>query len=187
MEMTQAQKLITSLLIDLHKHLEVDSEYDIEFIEKMISYDQLWAIPFKYSHLESEENQYPADVQETLKILNMWRIINNSLNTLNHQDKEFIVGNLPDFISTTENIPSFEGFDANNDTHYFIAETIIEDLNRFNEFEGLDINSHSTTTLPSYRRMKGVFDRLWTNAISKNGGKLSRDDLIEIFKAKYNC
>lgn len=177
MEMTQSQKLITSLLIELHQHLKVDSEYDVTFIEKMISNDQLWAITIKYSSLVDENvmTTTPDDVEETFQILQMWRVLNASFKKLIKEEQTCVINAL-----STNALPEFEGFDGNNDKHYSNAKTIIHDLNRFDEFKNIDLNSHSSVSLPSYRRMKSIFDRAERDV----KGDVSKEMLIEIFKAE---
>ena len=142
----------------------------------MISNNQLWAITTKYSSLVDENvmTTILSDVEETFKILQMWRVLNMSFKKLIKKEQICVMNAFPD------GLPKFEGFDGNNDKHYFNAETIINDLNRFDEFKDIDLNSHSSVSLPFYRKMKSIFDRAERDV----KGCISKEMLIEIFNAK---
>lgn len=99
---------------------------------------------------DSVVNVYPEDqvtthaiCKETVDILQMYRIIYNSIASLSPEHKEQL---------NLEKI-KFEGFDANNDSHYAYAEFMIEKQNKWDEHKDLYLNSHSTFPLSKYRRM----------------------------------
>ena len=72
----------------------------------------------------------------------------------------------------------FEGFDANNDPHYFIANFLIEKLNRFTDI--IPMNSHSVASLELYKRMLPVYEDIITNRWSEP----RIDQIIDLFNAR---
>ena len=126
-QFTDGEKLITMMLCDLYKHFKVKGVIDPKFIEEVMSNGYYWALGYEYSGIFDDEITNPKDVKETVDILNMWRFIQNRYKALSEEDKIKVKKetnlNDEDF--------KFEGFDANNDPHYFIANFLIEKLNRF--------------------------------------------------------
>jgi uncharacterized protein YfbU (UPF0304 family) len=95
----------------------------------------------------SKEEISPEICNETSEILNMYRRINYSIETLSEEEKENL---------DLERI-SFEGFDANNDSHYGYLNFMIENLDKWQEYKGKYINSHSIASLRKYRSMLEKF------------------------------
>lgn len=78
----------------------------------------------------------------------------------------------------------FPGFDGNHEPHYHIAEYIINDMrHRFEYFKGRNMNSHSQS-VPGYRRMYRVFERMRANLHSRRN--LTLAELTEILKARMH-
>lgn len=111
----------------------------------MIEGDQLWAITHNYNLLKNPNfNQEHSDkVEETFNILDMFRTLHYPYSNLSPDDKD-------ELTRYCRYIPNFKGFDGSNDDHYWITKTIINDLNLYDEFKTIDLNSHSMTTLESY-------------------------------------
>jgi uncharacterized protein YfbU (UPF0304 family) len=91
--------------------------------------------------------------EETFSILNMYRTINNAIQALNpnqipEQDLEKI---------------KFQGFDANNDKHYYFMKFLVEKADRFDEYRDMYLNSHSLFPLRKYRRMLEVYNQMMSN------------------------
>jgi uncharacterized protein len=75
----------------------------------------------------------------------------------------------------------FRGFDGNNEGEYIsVARFLIDQLKRFSEFKGRDLNSHMPS-IDVYQRMFAVFEPI-RNSL---GGprELSATEIIEILKA----
>lgn len=142
MQLTPGERLIAMMLADLMEHLKVDGEIDPAVVKRFLTSNDDWALAWKYQGLYGGEERSEADIRETGDILTMWRVIDNSVEGLSEAEKEGL--DLSQF--------EFEGFDANNDPHYFIAHTMIEDLDRFEERKP-PLNSHSMTSIARYRRM----------------------------------
>ncbi|MEZ8806922.1 YfbU family protein [Vibrio atlanticus] len=154
MTLSDGEKLIALMLADLHEHLEIDGELDAGFVKSAIFNDHLWSIPFKYSGLDFENSELPEEVSEVLNIMDMWRFIEFHYSQLSDANKSEVARLANPFGDN----PQFAGFDGNNETeHMSIAQCVIEDLDRFNEFQDRNLNSHAPS-LDGYRRMLPVFD-----------------------------
>ena len=173
-QFTDGEKLITMMLCDLYKHFKVKGVIDPKFIEEVMSNGYYWALGYEYSGIFDDEITNPKDVKETVDILNMWRFIQNRYKALSEEDKIKVKKetnlNDEDF--------KFEGFDANNDPHYFIANFLIEKLNRFTDIT--PINSHSAASLELYNRMLPVYKDIVINRRNES----ETDQIINIFNAK---
>ena len=101
--------------------------------------------------------------EETLDILDMFRVIDKAISSLT-----------PDQKSDIElNKIQFEGFDANNDKHYYFMKFLIDKMERYEELKGMDFNSHSSSSIVKYRKMFEVYNRKKKDGIYE----LSYDDL----------
>ncbi|UQD57446.1 YfbU family protein [Flavobacterium sp. K5-23] len=103
---------------------------------------------------------------ETEQILNMYRRIATTMETLSDVDKENI----------NENTIAFEGFDANNDPHYHYMRFMVEKLNLWEEYRGVLLNSHNSLCINKYRKMLTYQNHLLHN----EQYNLSKSDLEHI-------
>lgn len=107
-----------------------------------------------YDVFNVEPEEVPLEIcEETEKILNMYRRINNAIARLQSEEKESL---------DLEKI-EFKGFDANNDPHYHYMTFMVEKMGLWEEYKGHYLNSHSQAPLMKYRRMlkyqKELLDR----------------------------
>ncbi len=72
----------------------------------------------------------------------------------------------------------FIGFDGNEEPHYHVATTLIEQLDRFKEFGDHDLNSHH----PTLRRYHAMLDA-YRQTNSHFGAGLSLEDIKTILAA----
>ena len=180
MNLSDGEKLIALMLSDLYKHLNIDGEIDAEFISTAIYNDHLWSIPFKYSGLDFEDNKIPEDVKEVLNIMSMWEFIEHSYSELSNTDKSEVIRLAAPFGDN----PTFNGFDGNNEIDQMcIAQCIIEELNRFNQFQDRDLNSHAPS-LDGYRRMLPVFKEVQSSSLYTRN--VSVEDLVSILRERIH-
>lgn len=126
-------------------------------------YTKFYSTVFNYEH----QDEFSTEVQnETMDILDMFRIINASVSNLSETEKEGL-----DLSHMT-----FEGFDWNNDDHYSFLHFLIEIFGRYEDFKCL--NSHSIGTLPMYRRMLERYKNF-----QLNNGVLNLEQLQSIVSA----
>lgn len=103
---------------------------------------------------------------ETHNILTMYRVINNCIETLTPEEKN----------NLDLNSIKFTGFDANNDDHYFFMKFIVNEVNLYEEYKNVNLNSHSMSSLGKYRKMLPIYRR----AIETNHYQLNLSGLRAI-------
>lgn len=176
MQLSDGERLILVMLAELYKHHKIKGEIDPELVLSSIFKDKPWGLKWEYGSIfrgDSVESNPPA-VQETCDILDMFRILTPSYDKLSDEDKARVQKEVDPF----GNEYKFQGFDGNNDEHYGIVGYLVENLNRYGELNKHNLNSHSSMTLPTYRRMLAQFKRI------KLGPKyeLDADQIISILK-----
>jgi uncharacterized protein len=100
---------------------------------------------------DSLSDEVPESVTEEIhNILSMFRTLENSIASLPAGEKQQL------HLTRL----GFEGFDGNNDDHYHIAKFMVEKQELYDEYEKHSMNSHSSASLPRYRRQLAVFNRV---------------------------
>ena len=150
MQISDGERLIAIMLAELMEHLNISQEIDPTLVKSLLINNDGWAIKRKYSGIFSGESPSEGVVSETTNILWMWGIIESSLGKLTGAEAKE-AGNW--------NWTEFAGFDGNNDDHYGVAHTMIEELGEFQSFKQRGLNSHTESSLPRYRQMYEKFDR----------------------------
>lgn len=179
MKITDGEKLIILMLSELYDKLEIDGEVDPDFIRSAIYSDNLWGIPWKFSGIPFEDQKDPDIVAEVIDILDMWSFIERGYENLSPEEKAHVEVAAAPFGKD----PKFIGFDGNQESSYMgTAYFIIDDLERFEEFKGRDLNSHGPS-IDSYKRMLSIFIPIRKNLINS---PLSSEKLINILKEKVH-
>lgn len=167
MKLTDGERLIVVMLADLMEGLKIDRELDPTLIKSLVCGGDEWAIKRKYSGMFPSEGPTEEVVSETTNILWMWDILEHRIADLDGEE----AAEAAKWLRT-----KFAGFDGNNDPHYGVAQTLINDLGDFSHFKGRNLNSHSQATLPRYQQMYAKFD----GHLQNGGGELSVDALRDI-------
>lgn len=168
MKLTDGERLLAFMLADLMEGLKIQGELDPSLVKTLICHGDEWAIKRKYQGLFPDSETDPSIISETTDILWMWGIIEHAISNLTGAEAAEAAGWLH---------RQFTGFDANNDEHYGVAQTLVERLDEFTDFKGRALNSHSQTSLPRYRKMYAKFDEFLSQT---HGGKLTMDMLREL-------
>ena len=112
-------------------------------------------------------DEIPHEIcRETNEILNMYRRIETAKAKLIDDEKRQL----------DLNKIKFEGFDANNNSHYHYAKYMIENLDKWQEHKEMYLNSHSEFPLMKYRKMLAIQEK----AFSENRYELNLEDLKEM-------
>lgn len=120
--------------------------------------------------VNSQDDIYTHTIcEETVDILNMYRRINNSYAQLSDDKKATL---------DMDKI-KFEGFDANNDRHFYYTEFMIEKQGKWDEIKDMYLNSHNAFTIIKYRRMLTAFRERLGDSLHQD---LSAEDLEYIIK-----
>lgn len=175
MKITDGEKLILLMLSELYDHLSVKGEMEPDFIRSAIFSANTWSIPWKYPGIPFEEQETPEIVKKVLDILEMWSMIERSYKNLSIDQKNWVKKEASPF---GEN-PSFSGFDGNNESEYIgAAWFLVNDLDRFQEFKGRDLNSHCPL-IETYNRMLSVFKPIMNRL---NFQPLSEQNIVDILQ-----
>ncbi|MDO9475139.1 MAG: YfbU family protein [Pseudohongiella sp.] len=177
MKISDGEKLIILMLTELYQKLNVEGEIDPEFIRSAIFSNNLWSLPWKYSGIPFTDQETPDIVKEVLDILDMWSLIEYSYENLSDEEKV----RLEEGAGVFGKDPIFRGFDGNNEsTHMGTALFIVNDLDRFQEFAGRNMNSHMSS-LDGYRRMLHKFEN-----IRKNHEQFDVGNLIQLLNEQIH-
>jgi uncharacterized protein len=172
--LSDGEKLLAMMMSDISKHLEVEGAIDPDFIQATIEGGHYWAPRWELPGLYRDEEDDPRDVDFVLDVLDMWSRIEEAYKKLTKKDQTKVETEFGQKIGLI-------GFDGNNEFELMrIARFLIEKMERFTEFKGRIINSHSRTR-DMYRRMLDVFEPLR----EKVGMELNADQIIQILKARY--
>lgn len=150
MELTDGERLIAVMLAEVMEALKLDRELNPALVKSLVINNDMWALRRKYPGIFASEAPSDEIVEETTNILWMFGIIESSIARLTGAEAEE---------ADKWHYNKWHGFDGNNDPHYGVARTMIEELGEFDQSrKGLNLNSHTQASLPRYRRMYGKFD-----------------------------
>lgn len=153
MKLTNGERLITLMLCELYDKLDVAGEVDPDFLRTAIYTENEWSLAWKYPGIPFESGKEPPELREVLDILEMWSYIEASYTDLDENEKENLLARTTPFTTA----PQFTGFDGNNEAEYIsISSILINQLDRFQDFNGRDLNAHMPT-LDMHRRMLDKF------------------------------
>jgi uncharacterized protein YfbU (UPF0304 family) len=173
------EKLIIMMLCELFKHLKLDSEIDPAFLEKVIYGGHYWALGWTYPGIFHSDEDSEVVVTEVVNILDMWYFLERGFEALSKKDKDRVAVEAEPFGKHVV----FDGFDGNGEgEHISIAKFLINELDRFTEFKGRDLNAHFPS-IDAYRRMFSVFEPIRCNLI---GRELNATEIIQILLAKLH-
>ena len=148
MKLSEGEKLILMMLADVIDGSGIESDVDTNVVRDAVSGGHAWALKWAFPGIFEVEEDDEATVRETVEILNMCRVVENSIAELSDEEREQI---------PEQDRLVFVGFDGNHDEHHGVALTLIVTLGRWSEFVERSMNSHSTV-LPSYRNMLARYE-----------------------------
>ena len=173
MQISDGEKLILVMLSDIMEAQEIHKSVDPEFIRSAIYYDCLWGLPWEYPGIPFSETSTPPNVKWVMNILQMWTTLEASYVKLNSENKEKVEQQASPFGTN----PQFSGFDANSESEQLkITRFLINNLKRFLNFKGRDLNSQIPLT-GRYQRMYSIYEKLFPDL---KKGVLDTDQIIEI-------
>lgn len=142
--MDRATRLVISNQLEILKHLDPDQKEEYELQQEIVRsgftsrYDKVFN--------DLSEDEADANMQkEVWDILGMFRALH--------------FAQLRGWMPSDPSRAKYEGFDANNDPHQWFANHLLNTSELFEE-SAPNKNSHSTSTLPMYRRMLVVYRKV---------------------------
>lgn len=172
MDLSDGEKLILTMLCDLHQHLEVKGGIDPELVLAAISGGHHWALEREYTGIFHDEQVDDATLTETYEILEMWTTIERDYLALSAADQKRVG-------AAVGKDPKFTGFDGNaSERHMSVAVFLIDRLALYGNFKGRDMNSHGMPPIDSYRQMLAAFQSTRPNLAAHTS--MDADQIIEV-------
>lgn len=174
---SDGEKLLFMVLRDMCKQLNLKKgETDLDFISSVIYGGHYWAPRWDMNGLFHDHRDKESDVSFVASVLDMWRFIESSYAKLTKKEKSQIVADVGPWATDVK----FVGFDGNNESALMtIAMFLVDDMGRFSEFKGRDMNSHCPKS-GDYRKMLTVFEPMRASLI---GVPLSATQVTKILHA----
>ena len=178
MRLTNSEKLILTMLAEIHEKLEIRDGIDTKLLTSAIYSDNTWALSWEMPGIVADSlDPTPPIVNEVTNILGMWSFLEQAYANFDQPAKDKIKTEADPFGSHVK----FNGFDGNDESEYLsIAQFLVKDMGRFSLFQGRDLNSHCTS-IDSHSRMFQVFKPI-RSTLDHHG--LSPEQVIEILQAK---
>jgi uncharacterized protein YfbU (UPF0304 family) len=152
MEFTNEQKLIVTLLTEIHAALNIKDGVDPMFVQEMVATGRTWALEWQYPGIFQTSTETPPEVGFVLDALDMWDVLERTHEGLSPADQAEFLRLSP----KSDHGVSFFGFDGNHGEEYSIAHILINKMEKWSRFAGRDLNSHMPT-VDIYSRMLEVY------------------------------
>lgn len=177
LKFSDGEKLITLMLCELYKRPKIDDKIDPLFVEEALRGGHYWGLEWQFPGIFHGDEDNKATVDEVVDILEAWWFLEQSYANLSKKDKDRVKKEAEPFGKRVV----FPGFDGNYESkHLNIAHFLINELDRFVEFKGRDLNSHAPL-IDSYRLMVRAFESMKPNL--GGGNWLSAGAIIKILNA----
>lgn len=174
---TDGEKLITLMLTDLLKGLNVETETNIDLVRNAIYGGHYWALGWEMPGVYHGHNDKESRVGFVVDVLDMWSFMEEGYEVLSDEGKEQLAKDAEPFGTHVK----FLGFDGNNEAEYMsIATFLVRDLDRFTRFKDRSFNSHSPT-LVGYGRMVRAFEPIRATLI---GRRMTVNELATVLNAR---
>ncbi len=177
MKFTNAEKLIVTMLADLHEKLEID-EVNTKLIKQAIYSNNTWALSWELPGIVGDSPEpTPPEVSLVVDILDMWSFIEEAHARFDAAEKSALEAKADPFGKHV----GFSGFDGNNESEYMsIANFLVKEMRRFTRFADRDLNSHCPV-IDGYQRMLAKFLEIRPKLDSRG---LSIDEMADVLNAR---
>ena len=180
LKLSEGEKLITLMLCELYEHHKINGNIEPLFVKEALLGGHYWGLKWEYTGIFHGHEDNTTTVHEVVDVLDMWSFLEESHAVLSKKDKDYIAKEAAPFGKRIV----FRGFDGNNEVeHLSIARFLIDKLDRFTQFKGRDLNSH-TPRVRVYRRMVKAFEPMRPNL--GPGNLLGTGAIIKILNAQRN-
>lgn len=179
MKFTNAEKLIVTMLADLHEKLEIDN-VDTKLIKQAIYSNNTWALSWELPIMVGDSSEpTPPEVSLVVDILDMWTFIEEAYERFDEAEKSALEAKA----SLLGNQIEFVGFDGNNESQYMsIAKFLTKEMQRFTRFADRELNSHCQV-IDGYRRMLREFLLIRPKLVDRS---LSVEEMVDVLSARRN-
>lgn len=175
-EISDGEKLIIAMLADIMKQSDTEGETNSKFILSAIYGGHYWGLKWNLTGLLHDHADKPEIVRNVVNILDMWCFLESAYGKLSKEEKGRVDKGAP-----LGKFFPFRGFDGNYESSYLhVAHFLVNDMNRFTQFKGRDLNSH-VPSVPGYLRMYKSFEPMRVNL--GGGRELNADNIIRLLQA----
>lgn len=148
MEFSNPQKLIITLLTDIHQALGIKDSVNAQLVQRLVNSGRGWALEWAYPGI-FEGTETPEHVKFVADVIDMWDFLIQATEDLDAADKARLEELSPVFGKHV----AFHGFDGNNETELMAtASILVNDLGNWSRFKGQNFNSHMPSA-DGYSRM----------------------------------
>jgi uncharacterized protein YfbU (UPF0304 family) len=148
----------------------------VDLIQQAIYGGHFWALGWELTGVIHEHVDDPKKVRLVADILTMWTFVERAYADYGEAARDQI----EEAVGFRGKNPRFEGFDGNNEGEYMgIAQFLVQNMGRFEEFKGRSFNSHAPTT-GRYQRMAAAFDTIRDGLIGRN---MSPTEMVAVLQA----
>lgn len=137
MKLTNPEKLILNMLANLNEKCGIDTE-QAKLVNRAILTDNTWALSVapEFGHINGDSAEpLPKNVEFVYEVLSMWHMLEHAIGQLTQEQR--------DELKAAPYHLEFDGFDVNNENDLKGAtDFIINDLKKFQGFNGRYLNSH---------------------------------------------
>lgn len=174
---SDGEKLVLGMLADIHAAMVEKGEFEPDFIKSALCGGHHWGLEWRYSGLFHGHVDSGQVVSEVVNILDMWGHVESSFDRLPADAK----ARVEEAAGYDRRLFRFRGFDGNEESeHFSVATFMIEDVGRFDRFQGRELNSHHPV-LGDYRRQYSAYEPIRAGC---RGEPLRAADLVEILRAR---
>lgn len=178
MRLTNPEKLMLLMLAEIQEQVGVKNGTDTKLLQEAIYSNNTWALDWDMPGVVGDNpDPTPPKVSAVCDILDMWMFIETGYSKLSKADKEQVAKQAGVFVKN----PRFAGFDGNNETDYMsIARFFVEQMGRFEHFQGRDFNSHAPTA-SRYSNMAKAFEPMRAQL---GHSELSAHQIVELLNVE---
>lgn len=176
--LSDGEKLITLMLADLIRGLGVQTDTDVELLQKVIYGGHYWALGWEMPGIFHDHSDKQSRVRFVVDVLDMWSFIEEAFDPLDKAGKDRLAAEVAPSVATV----TFSGFDGNNESEYLgIARFLVNDLERFSRFRERhdQLNSHYPT-VESYAKMLRIFEPMRRSLV---GRRMNSAELAAVLNA----
>lgn len=177
MDFSNEQKLIVTLLTEIHAALNIKNGIDPDFVQDKVCSGDTWALYMQYPGIFEKAPGLPANVKFVANVLDLFTRLERSYESLSAPEK----AELEDQSPIHGKDVSFKGFDGNGGDRngYSTTETFVNQMGRWSNFKGRSFNSHMPSS-EIYDRMLNAYDSLNKN---NTPWEFSVDEMAHILNA----
>lgn len=161
---SDGEKMLMLMMRDLYKRFDIkEPECNPNFLAQVIYGGHYWAPKWDMQGVFHDHVDDPQDVKFVINALEMWGMIEAAFKQLDAPIQKAVAADA----AIDPALVKFPGFDGSSETDFLsITRFVIDDMRRFQQFKGRDLNSHAITS-DRYRRMLDIFEPIRTSMIGQ--------------------